>query len=272
MLFSGALANKATTNQPTMTNKLRCAIIEDEPLAQELLEKYVRRVSSLELTGTFDDAIVAFDQLPALHPDVIFLDINMPEMTGIEFLKAYPIPHPAVVMTTANPNHALDGFDLGVTDYLLKPITFDRFLKAVARIREKVNGTVLSINAPSNETPFADSETVTSTPKAEFLYFKTDKKLEQVHFDDIVFAEALSDYIKIHLPDRCLITLLTMKKLEENLPADRFIRIHRSHIVQLRHIKTVEGNTIITSGGQELIIGPNYRDEVKEALKKWLVN
>ena len=255
-----------------MTNKLRCAIIEDEPLAQELLEKYVRRVSSLELTGTFDDAIVAFDQLPALRPDVIFLDINMPEMTGIEFLKAYPIPHPAVVMTTANPNHALDGFDLGVTDYLLKPITFDRFLKAVARIREKTNVTVPAINSSSDQKSYTIPESIASQPATDFVYFKTDKKLEQVHFYDIVFAEALSDYIKIHLFDRHLITLLTMKKLEETLPSDRFIRIHRSHIVQLRHIKTIEGNTIITSGGQELIIGPNYRDEVKEALKKWLVN
>lgn len=255
-----------------MTNKLRCAIIEDEPLAQELLEKYVRRVSSLELTGTFDDAIIAFDQLPALRPDVIFLDINMPEMTGIEFLKAYPMPHPAVVMTTANPNHALEGFDLGVTDYLLKPITFDRFLKAVARVREKVYVTFPSTNTTSDETPNVAAETSNVTPRADFAYFKTDKKLEQVRFDDIVFAEALSDYIKIYLPDRYLITLLTMKKLEESLPSERFIRIHRSHIVQLRHIKTMEGNTIITSGGQEFIVGPNYRDEVKAALKKWLVN
>ena len=253
-----------------MNRKLRCAIIEDEPLAQELLEKYVSRVSSLELIGTFDDAIIAFDVLPALSPDVIFLDINMPEMTGIEFLKAYQVPHPAVVMTTANPHHALDGFDLGVTDYLLKPITYDRFLKAVARVREKVNVTETGpdLSAIESRNKVHEAATVPS----DFVYFKTDKKLEQVRFDDIVYAEALSDYIKIHLPDRFFITLLTMKKLEETLPSDRFIRIHRSHIIQLRHIKMIEGNTVFTSDGQELIIGPNYREVVKEVLKKWLVN
>ncbi len=254
-----------------MTNLLRCAIIEDEPLAQELMEKYIRRVSSLDLVGVFDDAIVAFDQLPSLRPDVIFLDINMPEMTGIEFLKAYPAPHPAVVMTTANPNHALDGFDLGVTDYLLKPITFDRFLKAVARVREKVNVNISGTTSLPGEPPHAVSENGPNVPAADFAYFKTDKKLEQVLFDDIVFAESLSDYVKVHLSNRVLVTLLTMKKLEETLPPDRFVRIHRSYIVQLRHIKTVEGNTIITSTGQELIIGPNYRDEVKDVLKKWMV-
>lgn len=252
-----------------MINLLRCAIVEDEPLAQELLEKYVRRVSSLELIGTFDDAIVAFDKLPGLRPDVIFLDINMPEMTGIEFLRAYPAPHPAIVVTTANPHHALDGFDLGVTDYLLKPISFDRFLKAVARVREKVTGSAAKSDMPPVETKANEVEIAVARP--DFAYFKTDKKLEQVAFDDIVFAESLSDYVKVYLKDRVLVTLLTMKKLEETLPPDRFIRIHRSYIVQLRHIKVVEGNTILTSTGKELLIGPNYREEMKDVLTKWLV-
>ncbi|MCF2443225.1 LytTR family DNA-binding domain-containing protein [Dyadobacter sp. CY345] len=253
-----------------MTNTLRCAIIEDEPLAQELLEKYVRRVSSLEHAATFDDAIVAYDQLPAMRPDIIFLDINMPEMTGIEFLRAYPTPHPAVIVTTANPNHALDGFDMGVTDYLLKPITFDRFLKAVGRAREKVNGTSQPVSAAvtAENLPVLSEK---GTP-SDFIFFKTDKKLEQVHFDEIVFVESLGDYIKVFLSDRFLVTLVTMKKLCETLPADRFLRIHRSCLVQLRYIKTLEGNTVITTSGQELIIGPNYREEVKLALKKWLIS
>ena len=259
-----------------MTDLLRCAIIEDEPLAQELLEKYVRRVSSLELVGTFDDAIAAFEQLPALRPDVIFLDINMPEMTGIEFLRAYPAPHPIVVMTTANPHHALDGFDLGVMDYLLKPISFDRFLKTIGRIRSKTD-------APSNKVDAATSANTTSvsddvvasqviSPVPDFIYLKTDKKLEQIRFDDIVFVEALGDYLKVFLPDRYVVTHLTMTKLVENLPADRFLRVNRSYIVQLQYIKTLDGNTVTTSIGHSLTIGPNYRDVVKDALKKWLVN
>ncbi|WP_080236902.1 LytR/AlgR family response regulator transcription factor [Spirosoma rigui] len=135
-----------------MNSPLRCVLIDDEPLAQELLEKYIRRVSSLELVATFDDAVTAFDQVPALKPDVLFLDINMPEMTGLEFLQAYPTPHPLVVMTTANAQHALDGFDLGVVDYLLKPIAFDRFLKAIGRVKERFQSTnpapVVSVDAP----------------------------------------------------------------------------------------------------------------------------
>lgn len=243
-----------------MSDTLRCVIIEDEALAQELLEKYIRRVASLELVGTFDDAIDAFDRLPSLRPDVVFLDINMPEMTGIEFLRAYPVPHPAVVITTANPEHAIDGFELGVTDYLLKPVTFDRFLKAVGRVREKN-----TLNPPAVNHHIPEERKV-----ADFVYFKTDKKLEQVHFDQIVFAEALGDYVKVFLADRFIVTLLTMKKLAETLPEDRFLRVHRSCIVQLRHIRTLEGNTLVTSTGQELVIGPNYRDDVKSALKKWL--
>jgi two-component system LytT family response regulator len=246
-----------------MADTLRCVIIEDEALAQELLEKYIRRVASLELVGTFDDAVDAFDRLPLLRPDVVFLDINMPEMTGIEFLNAYPVPHPSVVITTANPAHAIDGFELGVTDYLLKPVTFDRFLKAVGRIRER--------NSVETVQPSAARSRLTEEHDAiDFVYFKTDKKLEQVHFDQIVFAEALGDYVKVFLADRFLVTLLTMKKLAETLPEDRFMRIHRSCIVQLRHIRSIEGNTLVTSTGQQLLIGPNYRDDVKSALKKWL--
>jgi len=260
-----------------MPNTLRCAIIEDEPLAQELLEKYVRRVSFLELAGTFDDAIAAFTELPLLAPQIIFLDINMPEMSGIELLKALPPPHPVVVMTTANPNHALDGFDLGVADYLLKPITFDRFLKAIGRIRERFPvgaDTLESISAlpnagiPAPEIP--QHETAPAEPG--FAYFKTDKRTEQVLFADIEYVEALGDYLRIYLPGRNIVTHLTVKKLLDILPRDHFIRIHRSHIVQLRHIRSTEGNMLFLSSGKELLIGPNYRDEVRSVMRKWLAN
>jgi DNA-binding LytR/AlgR family response regulator len=253
-----------------MSGPLRCAIVDDEPLAQELLQKYVRRISSLELVATFDDAIAAFEQLPTLHPDLVFLDINMPEMTGLELLRAYPAPLPTFVMTTANPNHALEGFDLGVTDYLLKPITFDRFLKAVGRVREKVGGQtnqqMVTATAPTT------THTALSLPPADFIYLKTDKKLEQIRFDEIVFVEALGDYLKVFLPDRYVVTHLTMTKLAENLPTDRFLRINRSYIVQLQHIKTLDGNSVITSTGHDLTIGPNYRDIVKERIRQWLVS
>ena len=248
-------------NQP-----LRCAIIEDEPLAQELLERYIRRVASLQLVATIDDAVEAFEQLPALRPDLLFLDINMPEMTGIEFLRAYPAPHPIVVMTTANPNHALDGFELGIADYLLKPITFERFMKAIGRVKERSQLLLVNVSDDVRSLPASRSE-----PVSNFLYLKTDGRLEQIWHDDIVFAEALGDYIKVFLPGRYIVTHLTMTKLAENLPGDRFLRINRSYIVQLRHIKTLDGNTISTSTGHDLTVGPNYRDMVKERIRAWLV-
>jgi len=257
-----------------MTGPLRCAIIEDEPLAQELLEKYIRRVSSLALIATFDDAIAAFEQLPALHPDVIFLDINMPEMTGIELLRVYPAPHPAIVITTANPNHALDGFDLGVTDYLLKPITFDRFLKSIGRVREKIEKQPTGENTVAEVllTPAMDTTGAKSSPPfTDFIYLKTDRKLEQIRFDELVFVEALGDYVKVFLTDRYVVTHLTMTKLAESLPSDRFVRINRSYVVQLRYIKTLDGNSVVTSTGHDLMIGPNYRDAVKERIRQWLI-
>jgi two-component system LytT family response regulator len=247
---------------------LRCVIIEDEPLAQELLEKYVRRVPSLQLIATFDDAIEAFEQLPTLQADLILLDINMPEMTGIEFLRAYPVPHPAVILTTANPNHALDGFDFGITDYLLKPIPFDRFLKAIGRVKERLPQTKVGITLPS--TPVVADQPGPELTN-EFIYLKTDKKLEQIRFDDIIMAEALGDYIKVFLADRFVVTNLTMNKLTENLPSDRFLRINRSFLVQLKHVKTVEGNSIILTNGRDLVIGSSYRDTVKDQIRRWLV-
>lgn len=255
-----------------MTGPLRCAIIEDEPLAQQLLEKYVRRVPSLQLIATFDDAISAFEQLPAQQPEVIFLDINMPEMTGLEFLQAYPSPHPFVVMTTANPNHAVDGFDLGVVDYLLKPIAFDRFLKAIGRVKERLPKAALA--SPVNS-PLPDEASIpipgpvaTEPPTAEFIYLKTDKKLEQIHLNELVYAEALGDYIKVFLPDRFVVTHLTMTKLAEVLPPDRFLRINRSFVIQLRHVRVLEGNSVRLSTGDSLIIGPSYRDAVKERIRR----
>ena len=256
-----------------MTGSLRCAIIEDEPLAQQLLEKYVRRVPSLDLMATFDDAITAFEQLPTMQPEVIFLDINMPEMTGLEFLQAYPSPHPLVVMTTANPHHAIEGFELGVVDYLLKPIAFDRFLKAIGRVKERMPKTApapAANNSLSDEarTPSNAGPVAIDAPTADFIYLKTDKKLEQIHLNELVYAEALGDYIKVFLPDRFVVTHLTMNKLAETLPPDRFLRINRSFIIQLRHVKVLEGNSVLLSTGDNLVIGPSYRDAVKERIRR----
>ena len=169
-------------------------------------------------------------------------------------------------MTTANPNHALDGFELGIADYLLKPITFERFMKAIGRVKERSQLPLVNASDDVRSLPTSRSE-----PVSDFLYLKADGRLEQIWHDDIVFAEALGDYIKVFLPSRYVVTHLTMTKLAENLPNDRFLRINRSYIVQLRHIKTLDGNTISTSTGHDLTVGPTYRDSVKERIRAWLV-
>lgn len=250
-----------------MNQPIRCAIIEDEPLAQALMQKFVRRVAGFQLVGTFDDAVAAYEQLPALRPDLIFVDINMPEMTGLELLRAYPADtRPLAILTTANPHHALDGFDIGVVDYLLKPIPFDRFVRAVDRAKERL---LLRANADTGPQAAKLVANQTDTISAEFVYLKTDKKLEQVLFANIVFVESLGDYVKVFLPDRMLVTLLTMTKMAELLPADRFLRVNRSFIVQLRHIKTLNGNTLTVSTGHAIAIGPNYRDAIKNRLRQY---
>ncbi|QJD81507.1 LytR/AlgR family response regulator transcription factor [Spirosoma rhododendri] len=176
-------------------------------------------------------------------------------------------------MTTANPHHAVDGFELGVVDYLLKPIAFDRFLKAIGRVKERAPKSVLL----SSDTGFVSDESRTlsaigpvavDSPAAEFIYLKTDKKLEQIHLHDLVYAEALGDYIKVFLPDRFVVTHLTMARLAETLPPDRFLRINRSFIVQLRHVTVLEGNSVRLSTGESLVVGPNYRDAVKERIRR----
>ena len=234
-----------------MSSPVRCAIIEDEPFAQELLERYVRRVHSLVLIATCDDALVALRDLPPLRPDLLFVDINMPELTGLELLRAYPAPHPIVILTTANPNHALDGFDFGVADYLLKPITFERFSKAVDRA---------ALHLPPQVQP------------SDCLFVKTDGQIERVFYDEIVFMEALGDYVKVHLAERDIVTHATLTKLADQLPTDQFARINRSYVVQLRRINRLVGNTVMMSTGQCLPIGTNYRLTVKKQIQQWLVH
>jgi two-component system, LytTR family, response regulator len=229
----------------------RCAVIEDEPLAQELLQRYIRRVPALELIATYDDAVEALTKLPALQPTLLFVDINMPQLTGLELLRSYPIPLPAIILTTANPNHALDGFEIGVTDYLLKPITFERFVKAIDRVSARL-----------------------PQPAAEpgFVYLKIDGRLEQIDYDQIIFVEALGDYLKVYLPNRFVLTHLTMTKLAESLPSDRLLRINRSYLIQRKYIKALSGNIVTMATGHQLSIGTVYREVVKKTLRSWLAN
>lgn len=228
-------------------------IVDDEPLAQEVLETYVSKFPALNLIAKCSNAVEAFDVLNNNNIDLMFLDIQMPQISGIDFLKTLPNP-PLVIFTTAYSEYAMDGYELNVVDYLLKPISLDRFAKAVNKAVAKE----LQENEPS---PPA------STESADYIFVKADKKLIKIRFDQINYIEGLKDYVILHTPNGRVVTLQTMKSLEIKLPSDIFMRVHRSFIVNMGNISIIEGNTIQIE--KKIIpIGKNYKDVLLNIINK----
>ena len=230
-------------------------IVDDEPLAIDVLETYVEQVPDLNIVAKCTNALEANEVLRKEDIDLLFLDIQMPQITGIDFLKSLSNP-PMVIFTTAYSNYALEGFDLNALDYLLKPISLDRFMKAVNKAMEQYDLTHKS-GTSAGDTSEASGE--------DFFFVKADKKLVKVKYDDILYIEGLKDYVIIRMKEGRVITLQTMKSLEEKLPAGKFKRIHRSYIVSLDKINAVVGNMVeVTEKGQTktLPVGKNYRDEL----------
>lgn len=258
-----------------MDKILSCVIIDDEPLAQDLLEKFVNRISYLSLAARFDNAIDAISQLDKLKPDIIFLDINMPEMTGIEFLRSFSQKRPHIILTTAYPQYAIDGFEYDVVDYLLKPIPFDRFMKAINKVKDRQKDIEIEQtndkSKPQTDTQASSQATQETTANNNFILVKEDKKLVRISFEEIVFVEAMRDYIKIHTKHKEIITHMTMQKIEQALNTALFLRVNRSFIMNIDCIKAIDGNTIETTNHKKLPIGINYKDAVKEALHSKMV-
>ena len=228
-------------------------IVDDEPLAQEVLETYVSKFPALNLIAKCSNAVEAFDVLNKNNIDLMFLDIQMPQISGIDFLKTLPNP-PQVILTTAYSEYAMDGYELNVVDYLLKPISLDRFAKAVNKAVAKE----LQENEPSLP---ANTET------ADYIFVKADKKLIKIRFDQINYIEGLKDYVILHTPNGRVVTLQTMKSLEIKLPSDIFMRVHRSFIVNLANISIIEGNTVQIE--KKIIpIGKNYKDVLLTIINK----
>lgn len=226
---------------------IKTLIVDDEPLAIEILENYISQMPYLEHVGSCKNAIEADAVLKSEKVDLLLLDVHMPQVSGIEFLRNLKNP-PHVILTTAYSEYALEGFDLDVVDYLLKPISMERFMKAVSRVNERIENT-----------------SGTTSPDEEYFFVKADKKLIRVDLDDVVYVEGLKDYVIIRLPNERIITLQTMKSLEERLPSPMFQRIHRSYIINVERIKAVVGNMVeVEEKGQakHLPIGKNYRDEI----------
>lgn len=232
---------------------MKCIIVDDEPLAIEIMESYVSKVDQLKLMGTYRNAISAFTYLQQHPVELIFLDIQMPKLSGIDFLKALKNP-PKVILTTAFRDYAIDGFELEVADYLLKPIPFDRFLKAVAKVLHQ------SPSVPqANHSSKQDAD--------NYVYFKVDKKMVKTRMTEILYIESIKDYVKVRTADKDIITQQKISYLEESLPKEQFIRIHRSFIVNREKIDAYSA-TDVEIGKHQVPIGRNYKNDVMKVLAK----
>jgi DNA-binding LytR/AlgR family response regulator len=232
---------------------MNCIIVDDEPLAIEIMESYVSKVEQLKLAGTFRNAVSAFTFLQQNPVDLIFLDIQMPRLSGIDFLKTLKNP-PKVIFTTAFRDYAIEGFELEVADYLLKPIPFERFLKAVAKV---LHQPVAGHSATNGKSESSDN----------YVYFKVDKKMIKTRMEDILFIESIKDYVKVRTAEKEIITQQKISYLEESLPKEQFIRIHRSFIVNRGKIDAYSA-TDIEIGKFHVPIGRNYKNDVMKVLAK----
>jgi len=228
-------------------NKIVCLAVDDEPPALDILRNYINAVSSLELAGTSMNAIDALDILRRTKVDLLFLDIQMPQLLGTDLLRTLNNP-PKVIFTTAYREFAVEGFELNAVDYLLKPISFERFLKAVNK--------VMDIKLPQQQQETHDA----------YLYFRSDRKMHKVAMEDIIFIESLKDYIKVVTKSKTIITKQSISSIEERLPKSSFIRIHRSFIVSLDKVQSYSPE-LIAIGNEELPVSRMYRHEVERVFK-----
>jgi DNA-binding LytR/AlgR family response regulator len=237
------------TNTQPAGPVIRCLIADDELIAHQILEQYILQTPGLMLVAKCRNALEAFAKLEQHAIDLIFLDIEMPLVNGITFLKTLTNP-PKVIFTTAYANYALEGYDLNVTDYLLKPFSYERFVKAVEKVKQVIQ--------PATGTIPTDQEV------NNFLLIKEKEGLMKIAYDDILYIEASRDYMKVFTTSGQHLVHQTMKKLEESLPGDRFIRTHKSFIVALRQIKLLKTDGVVLMNKTEIPVSINYADQVKE--------
>lgn len=236
--------------------KISCLAVDDEPLALSILKKYIESVQNLELVGTCENAVQALQMLQQYRVDLIFLDIQMPQIMGTDFIRTLK-KSPRIIFTTAFRKYAVEGFELDAVDYLLKPISFERFLKAVNKVLQT------NLDVPDSANHLRDA---VSEPIPPHLYFRVDRKMVKVFLLDILYIEGFSDYVKIITPSKTLITKQLISALEETLPNDMFIRIHRSFIISVNKISSYNAD-MITIGKTELPIGRLFKQNVIRKLQ-----
>lgn len=236
--------------------EIKALIIDDEPLARNVIKEYSKKIPSLNIVGECGDAICAHQLLQNKSVELLFLDINMPKLTGIEFLKNLKNP-PLVIFTTAYSEYAMDGYELNVLDYLKKPFSFERFCKAYFRAEE-----LLLLKQLANKSEINEKTT-------NFIFIKSDKKTIRVNISDIYYIEGLGDYIKIYLSDKKLVTNLSMKKIMSLLPENQFYRIHKSYIISLDRLESIEGN-MVKINNSKLPVGNSFRQDFMLHIKNYL--
>lgn len=229
--------------------KISCLVVDDEELARTLLHNFIGRLPHLEIVGSCKNPLEAMQVLREKAVDLMFLDIQMPELTGIEFLKTLS-GKPLVIFTTAYPEYALEGYQLDVIDYLLKPFSFERFVQAVNKAAEwiRLKSGQLTPNPAPGE-------------KKDYLLIKSEHKIHKLFLKDIRYIQSMREYVAYYTEDGRILSLYSLKKLEEELPPELFIRIHKSYIVAIDRVTTLEGN-MVHIGNEKLPIGANYREEV----------
>lgn len=232
-------------------NTVRCLVVDDEELARTLLETFIGRVPGLVIEALCANPLEAAAVLRQRPVDLLFLDIQMPELTGIEFLRT--LQHkPVVIFTTAYSDYALEGYTLDVTDYLLKPFSFERFLQAVNKAMSVLQARDLADRAPA-------AVSAPPPPEKDYILVKADHKIHRIRFGDILYIQSMREYVAFHTVSGRILSLNSLKNLEEELPADRFIRIHKSYIVAIDKVATLEGNTLHV-GKEKLPVGASYKE------------
>ncbi|MBP7463902.1 MAG: response regulator transcription factor [Bacteroidales bacterium] len=234
---------------------MKCIIIDDEPLAREGMKMNINEVPMLELVGEFDDAIKATQYLQENDVDLMFLDIEMPGISGLNFLRDLP-NQPLVILATAYPQYAVEAYELDVVDYLVKPIKLDRFMKAVNKAEEILR--------------MSKSTSMLEAIEDDFIFIKSDRKYVKINFDEIFFIEGLKDYVIIHTTHGKYMTAMNVKTIHNKLPEEIFIRTSKSYIINIAHIKEIDGNDVIIQDNK-IPIGRSYRDEFLEFVNKRLL-
>jgi DNA-binding LytR/AlgR family response regulator len=233
-------------------NKIKCLVLDDEPIAREIIESFIERTPYLEISGSFGKPLDALNFIQNNKVDIILTDIEMPQISGIQLINSLSY-RPAIIFITAYREYALDGFDQGVVDYLVKPVSYDRFLKAINRAQQSINN-------------HSDKKTIPFEEKADRIFIKADNKLVKILFEDIIYIEALKDYLRIHISEtERYITHSTMKAIEEKLP-DYFFRIQRSFIINTKFAKSFYGNTVQMTIGENLPISLSAKADLFKKL------